>query len=220
MNKLLAIADDLIKNRLNSPLSFYEREKITGIAGNPQDSILYRFLTIEIESRDDGFVPMFFEEAFGYKDEMYHINGVKLRGQIDRIDINRSEKLFKVIDYKLGGKAPGKPQLEKGTALQLPIYLNAAREVIKKKLNEDYKPHSAIIYSLKYEADKFKKDVIIEDRPRKLSPIDAITISAEKIPEYMDSISIGAFGLNGEQRDKETCKYCNFSNTCRLEGDK
>ncbi|MGE5352961.1 MAG: PD-(D/E)XK nuclease family protein [Acidobacteriota bacterium] len=217
LEKLLSIAREMIKDRLTSPISFYEKEKILGIAGNHEDSILYRFLMTEIESQGDGFVPAYFEVSFGEEGESYELEGVKLRGQIDRIDINKDLKQFKIIDYKLGGKAPTKPQLENGLSLQLPLYLHAAQTIINKN-GDNYTPHSAIIYSLKYSADDFKKNVVIQETSKKIPPLMAMEISAKKIPQYIKSISGGVFSLN-DKRDKETCKYCDFSNICRLEGE-
>ena len=61
---------------------------------------------------------------------------VKLKGKIDRIDINEEEKTLKVIDYKLGGTKPTAEDLSTGISLQLPLYLFAAKELIKKRIGK------------------------------------------------------------------------------------
>ena len=54
------------------------------------------------------------------------------------------------MDYKLGGKKPSMDDLLNGISLQLPLYMYAAKEIIKMQLQKDYKPAGAEIFSLKY----------------------------------------------------------------------
>ena len=125
---------------LNAELSFYEREKLLGINGRRTQSLLYKFLEEERKS-DGGYVPSFFELSFGkvkhsekfskkFK-EGVKAGKVKLKGKIDRVDINEEEKTLKVIDYKLGGAKPSAEELSTGISLQLPLYLFAAKELIE-----------------------------------------------------------------------------------------
>ncbi|MCK7523386.1 MAG: PD-(D/E)XK nuclease family protein [Ignavibacteriales bacterium] len=93
---------------------FFEREKILGIAGNKKKSILYKFLEEE-RNNAEGYVPQYFEMGFGQfknsKEENadeFFIGDVKVRGKIDRVDVNPDDNTYKVIDYKLSGKRASK----------------------------------------------------------------------------------------------------------------
>ena len=62
---LFKIAEEKInEGNFNSPLTFYEKEKILGINGDRKNSLLYIFLKTEKEN-DDNFIPEFFEVIFG-----------------------------------------------------------------------------------------------------------------------------------------------------------
>ena len=101
--------------KLSPELSFYEREKLLGINNRRTQSLLYKFLEEE-RTNDSGYIPLFFEMSFGKVknqsksskkfNESVNAGKIKLKGKIDRIDINEEEKTLKVVDYKLGGKKP------------------------------------------------------------------------------------------------------------------
>ena len=57
---------------------------------------------------------------------------IRLRGRIDRIDLHRTQRTARVIDYKTGRKPKGldKNKLASGEALQLPLYLMAAARLL------------------------------------------------------------------------------------------
>ena len=93
---------------------------------------------------------------------------IKLKGKIDRIDINEEEKTLKVVDYKLGGKKPSSEDLLTGISLQLPLYLFAAKELISKEFGKEYNPAGAQIFSLKFNEEDFgKKDISLKSKRRK-----------------------------------------------------
>ncbi len=218
---------------LKHPLSFYEKEKIIGINGKEEDSILYRFLLTERNDKS-GFVPRYFEASFGMPkarngsdftvmtDEPLVIGGVKLRGKIDRIEINETEKKFNVVDYKLSGAKPSRAEIREGLALQLPVYLLAAEKLLKGK----YAPEGMFIYSLKYSEDKFGKLTLItshfltpEEKKASLTPYDIISeVLNEKLNEYVTNISLGKFPVsNVKNRENTVCKYCDFRSVCRVD---
>ena len=153
---IFTIAEKKIeKLRLNSSFIFYEKEKILGISGNRKNSMLYKFLEEESKS-SEGYLPEYFELEFGQfnksqKDETQEmlVGDVKVRGKIDRVDINKTSNHFKVLDYKLGGKKPTVKDLLNGISLQLPLYLYASKKLIEAELSSNYDPAAAIIYSLK-----------------------------------------------------------------------
>lgn len=78
--------------------------------------------------RETGALPSDFE----IRTPEIDIAGVRLRGRVDRIDRSPDGKRVWVIDYKTGSKSPYKKipsdPLVGGTKLQLPVYLEAARD--------------------------------------------------------------------------------------------
>jgi ATP-dependent helicase/nuclease subunit B len=222
--------------KLNPEFSFYEREKLLGINGRRTQSLLYKFIEEE-RKYDGGYVPEFFELSFGnvkheekfstkFK-EGVTTGSVKLKGKIDRIDINEEEKTLKVIDYKLGGTKPTTEDLSTGISLQLPLYLFAAKELIKKELVTEYKPADAQIFSLKYnEKDFGKKSISLKARKSKTEnfqgEIDAaeemIKICLEMVAKFTTEISQGKFHLSTlKNRETKVCRYCDFKRICRIQ---
>lgn len=210
----------------NAALSFFEIEKILGINGKRENSILYKFL--EEERKDpNGYFPELFELGFGKlkgREEDFSIENIKFRGKIDRIDLNHSERKFKVIDYKLGGKKPTINELYSGLSLQLPLYMYAAKKLIKAQLRKDYEPDGSEIYSLKYQEEKFGKQSInltrksiSADEEVKLNE-ELISICLETVKKYVQAIQNGVFHLSTlEDRETKICQYCNFKFICRIQ---
>ncbi len=229
---LFRIAEEKVNEvNFNSPLSFFEREKIFGIDGKRKNSILYKFLTDERENQE-GYIPEFFEAGFGKlkeeQDQKIIINElvageVNVRGKIDRIDINPEEKTYKVFDYKTGKSRLNKQDVLTGLQLQLPLYLYAAKEIIKSELNEDYEPAGALIYSLKYRSDdfgrkelNFGKKISGEEITEKYEEL--INICLEAVNKYVAGIRNGDFRLSQiENREEKACKYCGFKAICRIQ---
>jgi len=221
---------------LSSDVTFYEREKLFGIGDNYKDSILYQFL--EEERKDEeGYTPSFFETEFG-KDagkrketklagKEIKAGDVKLRGKIDRIDINYNHNVFKVIDYKLGGNKPSADDISAGISLQLPLYLFAAKELIKAQLDKDYKPSSAEIFSLKYTREDFGKNSVSHKiRKSKHEPLEEhvrlteemINISVDMINKFVKDIAEGKFHLTTLQnRENKVCRFCELKKICRIQ---
>jgi RecB family exonuclease len=112
-----------------------EREMTGGGYAGP--GMLYRFLLYESQRSGTGLVPYRFELGFGMEDtgdgqELPAIDlnaegpglPFRLRGRIDRVDMT-PDGLFIVTDYKTGSSVPGQKEVEKGVALQLPLYILA-----------------------------------------------------------------------------------------------
>jgi ATP-dependent helicase/nuclease subunit B len=227
------IADKKIeKLHLNSSFIFYEKEKILGIAGNRKNSILYKFLEEE-RKNSEGYLPKYFELEFGkFKKSLnddskeLFVGDVKVRGKIDRIDVEPESNRFKILDYKLGGKKPTVKELQTGISLQLPLYLYASKKLIEAELNKDYDPAAAIIYSLKLNKNEFGKKIIHTLSSRKnideddliKSNEDLINICNEIIPAYVDKIANGKFNLSQlEDRENKVCRFCDFKSICRIQ---
>ncbi len=222
------------KLNLNSALTFYEKEKILGIEGDRRKSLLYKFLVNERDTAD-GFVPKYFELAFGELNKFsgdksmaeseFEIEGVKVRGKIDRVDLNENNGTIKVIDYKLSGKKPSREDLKSGLSLQLPLYMYVAKELISAQLNKKFEPSGSVIYSLKYSEKEFgqlpikltgkrtpNEDELIEDSR------EMIEICIDSIKKYTQQIAEGKFNLSVlEDRENKVCKYCDFKSICRIQ---
>lgn len=229
---IFSIAEkSLDKLRLNSTLVFYEREKILGIAGDRKKSILYKFLEEERNS-SDGFIPQYFEMGFGQfknsndKDaDEFLIGDVKVRGKIDRVDIDDANESYKVIDYKLSGKRPTKKELETGISLQLPLYLYASKILIEADMNKEFNPAAAVIYSLKLSNKDFGgKNIHISssrspgEEELLQSNKELINICNEFIPAYVENIVNGKFNLSKlDDRENKVCRFCDFKSICRIQ---
>ncbi len=220
--------------KFDSPLSFYEEEKIFGINGNEEDSVLYRFLEMEKNWRF-GFKPSYFEVGFGpvnrkntdkilSGNKSVELNNVKLRGKIDRIDIREEDSFFRILDYKLSERGkPAKKDLELGYSLQLPVYLLAASAILKKKLGKEYLPAAMVIFSLKFQAEKFGYlEIIRNSAAGNVKHVKEnerfIQIAKEKISGYVENIRNGKFHLTARENPTNTaCKYCEYKTVCRMQ---
>ena len=223
---LFSIAEKKVEEaNFKSPLSFYEREKILGINNNRKSSILYEMLSAERDKKD-GFVPSFLETGFGFPDN-YEIpesvrnlkaKEISIRGKVDRIDINNEEKTFRVIDYKLGGRKPTDEDLRTGISLQLPLYMFAAKELIKTQLKKDFEPEGADIYSLRYREKYFGRLPVKSLSSDKSLTEDLIKTCLDSISGYVESISNGKFHLTQlKDRENKVCRFCSFRAICRIE---
>lgn len=233
---LFEIAEQKISGSgFHSPFSFYEKERILGLNGNRQESILYKFY-LEERERNPEFEPSHFEIAFGRATEdnaairNFTIDGINIRGKIDRIDVDPDNLKYKVADYKLNGKKPNESELLRGISLQLPLYMQAARELLEEKTGNEFEPAAAEIYSLKPGKDFGSKPVrparaqsyddVNDEKKQKLIDYNNMLIEncKEKISVFVDSISHGVFNVTGHQdREELVCKYCNHLSLCRVD---
>ncbi|MEJ5351986.1 MAG: PD-(D/E)XK nuclease family protein [Melioribacteraceae bacterium] len=229
---MLEIAEKKIANSFfKAPLTFYEKEKLTGIDGNFDNSILGKFIEYESAS-DDNYKPMFFEVRFGAlkeeesdktlsSSEPIQIDGLKLRGKIDRIELSNYDDTFNIVDYKLGGKKPATKELKDGLSLQLPVYLFAAQNLLEKKFGKKFSPNEMIIYSLKYSKNEFGKQKVslIKRKDDEITNIDElINNTINHIKNYVELISKGKFNLSPhENRENIVCRFCQFKPICRIQ---
>lgn len=229
---IFQIATKQLENTaFKSPLTFYEKEKILGLGGNDEESVLFRFLEHERNSPAD-FLPQFFEVGFGRlrseeaddeltTTEAINVEGIKLRGKIDRIEFNDADSSFNIVDYKLSGSKPTYNDLKNGISLQLPIYLYAAAQLLSKKLDRPISPNEMFIYSLKYSQEEFGKNKVGLGRTKdaKFNSVEElIQNSLDHIKEYVKKISEGKFNLSTlEDRENKVCRFCQFRLVCRID---
>lgn len=94
----------------------------------------------EARNLSGALTPKFFEHKFEWT-----LGNIRLKGVIDRIDVDESRKRFLVLDYKTGDTKSMKSDLADGLALQLPIYMHAARQT----LLPDYSPIGGLLVSVR-----------------------------------------------------------------------
>ncbi|MDP3149581.1 MAG: PD-(D/E)XK nuclease family protein [Ignavibacteria bacterium] len=233
-------AEKIDKLNIHSSLSFWEIEKILGVNGNQNDSLLSLFLDNEL-SREDNFEPAYFEVPFGrlrsddgQKSTLLSLSlssNAKLRGKIDRIDINFDEKHFKVYDYKLSGKKPNEEDLQLGISLQIPLYLFAAQQILQNELGEPFQPAAGVIYSLKFSAEDFGPDEVKAVKGKSYDKAndemkeqiihanqELISNALHRIDELITGISSGIYHLSKlEKREEKVCRMCSFKSVCRIQ---
>ncbi len=233
---LFDIAETEVENLFSdSPFAFYEEEKIFGINGNKENSILYKFLLNEREN-DDKTVPKYFETNFGVVDVeqdkmlsqrmLLMLEDIALRGKIDRIDVNKSAKIFEILDYKTGSKKVIKSEIEDGISLQLPVYVWATKTLLLSKTKENYNSEAMGIYSLNYTDENFGKNRVSLTRKKKDVDFAAllneyVDIALSHVKNSVKGIRAGEFPLTKFIEDNEkVCRFCNYKMICRIDSVK
>ena len=190
-----------------------------------------RFLLHETDESDSPLVPSLFEYSFGMGTtesddpasspepvELASPDGerkVFIRGRIDRIDLT-PDGYFLIYDYKSGLQHPKAKDIEKGTALQLPLYLLAFEKIsgnhgigggyytIRREVDR------SIVF-----ADPAAKDLMVS-RPRVSADFAGmIRHSQDCTFEYIDGIRNGYFPLPREEKCPNP--YCEFKRICRFD---
>lgn len=170
---------------------------------------LWNFISDEIwRIEDDMRIPSFFE-----KEVEFYIKDVKIRGKIDRVDINapREDKLkAAVVDYKIGGL--GEKKFFDFKNLQLPLYLRALLEEGMFPLGGSYRsitnPEKVVsskdISDISFKEAVFLAEFYISAIERGFFP----PYVGKKPPEqreYMLQMSKG-----------HPCSYCDYADICRV----
>jgi len=214
------------KSIMENKLLCSQKERILGYDNKRETSALYKVL-LEERKRTDGFIPSYFEASFGMKgksddgiskEEYFKIDKIKLRGTIDRIDINNEEGKFNILDYKTNGKTITGTEIISGKSLQLPVYLLAAEKMLQDK-NQILTKWRVFIYSLKDSNKDFGQEEV-QFALRRSKNYDPEIENKEFLPripeivnEIVDNISAGMFR---PQESDKTCRYCDFVNICRV----
>jgi ATP-dependent helicase/DNAse subunit B len=128
---------------------------------------------------------------------------ILLRGRIDRIDLSDDGRRARIIDYKTGKPQAKEDDFQGGTALQLPLYLHAARHILA-PLHNGIDAVSAEYYHLAANGKKrhigFSADSLRAKRDELNSILDTI----------VDGIAGGLFfPLAGD-----LCRWCGFALAC------
>ena len=150
---------------------------------------------------------------------------LKIRGVIDRIDIDEETKNFSVLDYKTGNSCPSANQLKNGNDWQVPLYVRWCFEQDDFNLLEE---HGAYYY---------KVFASLEELPSKM-PI--LVTKAGKLQTYYDTPEIDTetpsdwdskiLPLIKDALEKmlladykppisPTCEYCDYRDCCHYHKD-
>jgi ATP-dependent helicase/DNAse subunit B len=251
---LKSIAKDMFQTLPYSDILWYvEKEKYFG---GPLGSGLWdSFLRTEKEYLEQThFIPSLFESTFGYlkgsdTDQAYtrplviknDKKDIKIYGKIDRIDIDKKGR-FNVIDYKSGQGAMKTKiaDILAGTSLQLPVYIMAANQILKKK-RADVMPASGMYYQVQ-DADNCRTKFVLinqasgitssDSRSKKQLDLKAagksenftfeeiLEKSADHISGYFNRLSNGNFQHTTSPNDTRCASYCAFRRICRKDTSK
>jgi len=211
--------------------------RTTMLGSTSRKGLLRAFLEKEA-SNTSSFVPKFFELSFGLPLDdnadptsvevpaLIDIGGekIKLRGRIDRVDALPDGR-FVIIDYKTGSYVPGVSDIEKGVALQIPLYLQAVET-----MNNGMKGIGGAYYSVRREADLGHQGVFgdktyeVDLKPyfgsrRFKDGFDEILRESNTfILEYFKGMRAGRFHPNdGTAQCPMNCEY---STICRADGSR
>ncbi len=179
---------------------------------------------IEDESPLKPLAPRHFEFGFGFnpKEVDYlrlfdpHREDLKLRGKIDRIDVDPSGKYALVIDYKTGGQFH-KKDLDFGTALQLPLYLLAAQKLLK------LKPLAGMIYQIReaestgFYAREGLEELGISKKSQNVLPKEDFDKVIERTVRFAFKYAEGITKAEIPVRPRNCDKNCPFPSVCRIE---
>jgi ATP-dependent helicase/nuclease subunit B len=218
--EILSIAKEILKHFERYNPFFFLTEEI--ILGSPQrKSILIEFLNIEkdfTENSVNTFQPFEFEKTiiqeFSLDDSQF-----KLKGKIDRIDINSTDNIFKVIDYKTG-ELPKPADYKDRISLQLPLYLTLVRKYFQ-SINKELKIADAEFLKLSpKKINNIERKSLINDYLKEISKE-----LSEELDEVLKAISLmikkikkGKFNLTTINNfERRICSKCGYQAICRID---
>ena len=171
------------------------------------EHVLWNFVSDEVRRIEDNiYTPSFFE-----KEVEFRIEGSRIRGKIDRVDVHESPEaapLASVVDYKIGS-LQGKKYFDFKN-LQLPLYLKAL-------LEEGMKPVDGRYLSIEKSGDA------VSSKSKGLS-LEGALLTAES---HIKNIEKGFFPPYVGKKPPEgpeylqemsryPCYYCDYADLCRV----
>lgn len=135
---------------------------------------------------------------------------VRLHGRIDRIDLNDGRSSFRVIDYKTGAtRLKARAVFDAGRALQLPVYLLAAAQVLGLE-PANGEAHYFYISS----AGGFV---------RRMIDGDLLASHRDEFEQIIASVADGVDGgtfLPNPGKGKHNCMFCDYKDVCDVAIDR
>ncbi|MFW6232509.1 MAG: PD-(D/E)XK nuclease family protein [Bacteroidota bacterium] len=236
---LKAIATRVIKlYEFDHPFFKLEMDDIFG--SDDKQGILEFWLTEELNRIRQGWPlnPALFEYSFGLphdnRDAVEIGNGLKIRGKIDRIELDENHEEFLIADYKLSaGSLKLHKDIKNGRAFQIPVYIKAAEKLLHDEYGINAINKAAAYYNLTPAMENNKpvsayfqlataKSGFKDYNSRKSSQFckdenekaEMITSALDKALEIYRNINQGRFPV--EPADKEVCQHCSFHPVCRI----
>jgi RecB family exonuclease len=181
-----------------------ERQRLLGSAVDP--GIAHRVFAMEASRPVDiteRLLEFALEGEFVFRARDGATRSVAINAKTDRIDV-LADGTIRVIDYK----SKNTPDLR--MALQLPIYAQLAREVLRRSRGKSVALGEALYLS--FEGDK----AVVPLRPARGQTLDDLIADAEdRALRALDQISDGRFPVRPQK--KSMCGPCSFRAVCRLE---
>ncbi len=181
---------------------------------------LVRWYDVEVKYAAAGMTPKGFEVSFGPMPSfgregdadpmsseeplVLRVDGreIRLQGRIDRVDVDEERDRFRVIDYKTGKFRRTEP-FDHGKALQLPVYLRAASELL------GIPPESgdAQYYFASGRGGFQRKGMTGEELKERAGDFE------QMLQTIADGVEAGMFAPN-PGKGKETCRWCDYTTIC------
>lgn len=246
INKINLIAEKYLEFYKNFDYE-YNVLKIK-LFGKKNNGILSFWLERELayQSSGIGFYPAYFEKPFGDKFNGLEISdGVKVRGKIDRIDINKQHNKFIVIDYKKSNSSVPNTlnDILAGKSFQMPVYIEATKKIL-----DGLRPAGGIyflfepMYNFENVINKttvpallqinycintevyYKNSFTTEDDPTKdytkedkNVKIDLQLVLDKNLEKFEEAIkNITEGKFSIRTNDKKICANCTYTTLCRL----
>lgn len=214
------IAKGILKHfeRYN-PFFFLTEEIILG--SSQRESVLIKFLELEkelIEKSDYTFQPFEFEKTITQEFNLDN-QRFKLKGKIDRIDLNSFDKTFKVVDYKTG-ELPKPADYKDKISLQLPLYLILVEKYFQ-SINEDFRISDAEFVKLSpKKSDKAERKSLINDflNGQSNELRNELNEVMKAVASIIEKIKKGKFNLTTLKNfERKVCSKCSYQGICRID---
>lgn len=217
----------------------YDFEKELMVGNDDKKGLLEIWLDDELRRMDNplwNYYPCLFEFSFGSEKEgvlapIELSENLKLRGKIDRIDIDPHNDRLLIGDYKkTSSSIPKYKDIEEGQSFQIPLYSIAMNIIFENYYNFDPQFSGGIYYFYTPQSKQTTKilgniSLLIQNEEhiqRKNNPIKnnedlqrVLESSLEKAEELIQSLESGHIGTT---KDLKNCEYCKFGNLCRING--
>ena len=219
LKKLKALLGPAAEKYLTAPGPRYRR-----LAQMAQmETALELFILTERKLREArGFTPSHFELTFsdrkpaplGVLELGSGADKIRVRGQIDRIDVTADGKQALVIDYKLS-KRPLSKKIEKGLELQLPLYVLVARKLLKLEVLGAEHRYLSDGERAGFYRKEARKTLALHGSVKSFEEpaFEAVLENAERsILELVASLKKADISVKSR-----SCEFCHFSPVCRFE---
>ncbi|HZP57534.1 MAG TPA: PD-(D/E)XK nuclease family protein [Dehalococcoidia bacterium] len=126
-----------------------------------------------------------------------------LRGRIDRVDWDDARATFRVTDYKTGKAWKPKPSLDRGRALQLPLYVRAAAQALGMPEDGGEARYFYATHAGEYKHTDFAPGWLAARAP-----------DVERVLRTIgDGVDSGYFAPNPGD-DGKNCTWCDYKDVC------